>query len=110
MGEPVTVIEKQSNTLGLVRFETNRWLTGMGHERFSSGEPIYRDRPADRVARVLFETDKVDEVHVYGQSVTVKLLPGCDSAGLKEILEDLYTYYRPGVEVPDPETFGTTAE
>ena len=110
MGEPITVVEKPSNTHGLIRFETNRWFTGMGHERFSADDPIYRDRPADRVARVLFETGKVDEVHVYGQSVTVRLCSGCNSDGLKELIEDLYTYYRPGVEVPTPESFGATAE
>jgi hypothetical protein len=110
MGEPVTVIEKPSNNHGLVRFETNRSFTGMGHERYRTGEAIYRDRPPDRIARLLFETGRVDEVHVYGQSVTVKLLPGCSSEGLKALLEDLYTYYRPGVEVPNPETFGTPAE
>lgn len=109
MGEPVSVIEKPSNNHGMVRFETNRWFTGMGHERYVAGEPIYRDRPADRVAQLLFDSGKVGEVHVYGQSVTVKLLPGCGAEGLKELIEDLYTYYRPGVEVPDPESFGTPA-
>ena len=109
MGEPVTVIEKPSNNHGMVRFETNRSFTGMGHERYRAGEPIYGDRPADRIARMLFETGKVAEVHVYGQTVTVKLLPGCSSEGLKALIEDLYTYYRPGVEVPDPESFGAPA-
>jgi hypothetical protein len=32
MGQPVTVIEKPSSVSGVVRFETNRPLTGMGHE------------------------------------------------------------------------------
>lgn len=110
MGEPVTVIEKPSNTHGVIRFETNRWLTGMGHERFTADDVITKDRPADRVARVLFETGKVQEVHVYGQSITVRLHGGCNSDGLKELLEDLYTYYRPGVEVPSAESFGASAE
>lgn len=108
MGEPVTVIEKPSSNHGVVRFETNRSLTGMGHERYRLDEPIYRDRPSDRVARLLFDTGKVEEVHVYAQSITVKLCSGCTSTGLKELLEDLYTYYRPGVEVPTPESFGAT--
>ncbi len=77
----------------------------MGHERYVKGEPIYRDRPADQIARTLFETGKVDEVHVYAQTVTVKL-SGSDSDGIREALEELHTYYRPGVEVPTPETFG----
>jgi hypothetical protein len=109
MGEPVTVIEKPSNNHGVVRFETNRWFTGMGHERYTAGQPIHRHRPADRLASLLLGTGRAEEVHVYGQSVTVKLLPGCNAEGFKALIEDLYTYYRPGVEVPDPETFGAAA-
>ncbi|MGI9599011.1 MAG: hypothetical protein ACR2QK_22800 [Acidimicrobiales bacterium] len=105
MGEPVTVIEKASSRPGYVRFDTNRTFTGMGHERYSSGEVIYGDRPPDEIARKLFETGKVDEVHVYAQSITVKLFEGAKAAGLKEIIEDIYIYYRPGVEVPTPESF-----
>ncbi len=105
MGEPVTVSEVTSSREGYRRYETNRSFTGMGHERYVKGEPIYRDRPADQIARTLFETGKVDEVHVYAQTVTVKL-SGSDSDGIREALEELHTYYRPGVEVPTPETFG----
>ncbi|MEM8922355.1 MAG: hypothetical protein AAGD35_02560 [Actinomycetota bacterium] len=105
MGEPVTVIEKPSNRAGFVRFETNRSFTGMGHERYEAGQEIYGDRPPDELARRLFETKKVDEVHVYGQAVTVKLFAGASSDGLAAIIEDLYIYYRPGVEVPTPESF-----
>ncbi len=105
VGEPVTVVEVASSREGYVRFETNRSFTGMGHERYVKGEPIHLDRPADQIARTLFETGKVDEVHVYSQTVTVKL-SGSDSAGIQEALEELYTFYRPGVEVPTPESFG----
>ncbi len=105
MGEPVTVIEMPSNRSGYVRFETNRSFTGMGHESYKVDEEIYRDRPPDQIAKVLFATGKASEVHVYSQTVTVKLRKG-DSVGLKEALEELYTYYKPGVEVPTPESFG----
>ena len=47
MGEPVAVIEKPSTNHGMVRFETNRSFTGMGHERYRRGETI---RPWDEVA------------------------------------------------------------
>ena len=77
----------------------------MGHESYSKGEPIHRDRPADRIARTLFDTGKVDEVHVYAQTVTVKL-SSSDSSGIREALEEIYIHYRPGVEVPTPEMFG----
>ena len=110
MGKPLTVVEKPASMHGYIRFETNRWLTGMGHERYLADDPIQRDRPPDRLARRLFETGKVEEAHVYGQSVTVRLCSGCDASGLKEVIEDLYTYYRPGVEVPTPESFGAASE
>lgn len=105
MGEPVTVIEKLSNRPGYIRFETNRSFTGMGHESYHVGDEIHTDRPSDDIAKALFATGKVEEVHVYAQTVTVKL-KSRDSSGLKDVLEDLYIYYKPGVEVPTPEMFG----
>jgi hypothetical protein len=107
MGEPVTVTEKPSSRSGFVRFETNRTFTGMGHERYAAGEEIYGNRSSDEVARALFATGKVDEVHVYGQAVTVKLFKDETSEGLREVLENLYIHYRPGVEVPTAESFAT---
>jgi hypothetical protein len=107
MGEPVTVIEKPAGRHGYVRFETNRSFTGMGHESYLSDEPIHRDRPPDEVARALFETGQVDEVHLYAQTVTVKLRGSEDATGLAEVIEDIYIHYRPGVEVPTPEMFTT---
>ncbi len=109
MGEPVTATEKPSNREGFVRFETNRSFTGMGHERYLAGDVIHGNRPPDMVATRLFETGQVDEVHVYGQAITVKLFKGASTKGLKEIIEELYTYYRPGVEVPTPESFAAEA-
>jgi hypothetical protein len=106
MGEPVTVMEKPSSRSGYVRFETNRSFTGMGHERYLAGQEIPNHRPPDVLARRLFETGRVDEVHVYQQAVTVKLSGG-SSDGLAEIIEDLYVHYRPGVEVPTAESFAT---
>jgi len=107
MGEPVSVIEKPSNREGFVRFETNRWFTGMDHERYTKGQTILGDRPADRIATALFATDQVEAVHVYGQAITVQLSKGSSSKGLKETLESLYTYYLPGVEVPTEESFAS---
>ncbi len=109
MGEPVTVIEKASGRHGYVRFETNRSFTGMGHESYQRGDTIYGDRPPDVVAEALLATDKVDEVHVYAQTITVKLRGSEDASGLAEILEDIYIHYRPGVEVPTPDMFESPA-
>ncbi len=106
MGEPVSVIEKPSANHGMIRFDTNRSLTGMGHERYSRNAEVIGDRPPDVVARLLFATGQVEAVHVYAQTIMVELASGSDSKGLKEIIEDLYIHYKPGVEVPTPESFG----
>lgn len=105
MGEPVSVIEKPSAQHGVVRFETNRSFTGMGHERYALDEPVLGDRPPDVAARLMFDSGKVDQVHVYAQTVTVHLRAGADAHGLKELLEDMFIYYKPGVEVPTEESF-----
>ncbi len=105
MGEPVSVIQKPSARHGMVRFDTNRSFTGMGHESYSVDEPIWGHRPPDEVARVMFESGKVDKVHVYGQSISVELSSGANADGLKELLEGLYIHYKPGVEIPTEESF-----
>jgi hypothetical protein len=101
MGQPVAVITKPSHTPGLIRFEANRSLTGMGHERFRSADEAIGPRPAAELARRLFETGQVDSVHVYQNVATVDLRKGFTGDGLQEIIESLYTYYRPGF-VPPP--------
>ena len=105
MGEPVSVIEKPSANHGVVRFETNRSFTGMGHERYESTDEIIDDRPPDVLARLLFDSGKVDKVHIYAQTITVTLHPGATTDGLKEIIEGLYIHYKPGVPVPDEASF-----
>lgn len=100
MGQPVTVVEKPSNATHAVRFEINRSITGMGHLHYSSLEDVVRDRPPDRLARRLFEHGGVDGVHVNSNVITIDIAKGGSAVGIKEILEDLFTYYRPGVEVP----------
>jgi hypothetical protein len=100
MGQPVTVIEKQSPTTGVVRFELNRVLTGTGHERYKPGDDIVGDRPPDVLARRLLEHGGIDGIHINGSVVSVDVAKGHTSEGMKEIIEGLYTYYVPGVEVP----------
>jgi hypothetical protein len=101
VGQPVTVIEKPSGTPGVIRYETNRVLSGMGHERYTPDRPVEGQRPPDVLARRLFERGGVAAVHVNGNVITVQLATG-DGSGIKEIIESLYTYYRPGVEVTVP--------
>jgi len=100
MGQPVAVIEKPSSRPGVVRFEANRSLTGMGNERFTAGEQAIGPRPAAELARRFFATGRVDAVHVYSNVVTVDLKKGFTSDGLAEIFEHLYIYWVPGREPP----------
>jgi hypothetical protein len=101
MGQPVAVITKPSSTRGIIRFEANRSLTGMGHERFASVQDAAGERPAAMVARRLFATGHVGSVHVYQNIISVDLLKGYDADGLQEVIESLHTYYTPGF-VPPP--------
>ena len=93
MGQPIAVTEKPSASRGVVRFETNRALTGMGHERYRSLEDAWGTRPPDVLARRLLETGAVDGVHINSNVVTVDLAHGHTSAGLREIIENLYIFY-----------------
>ena len=110
MGQPVAVIEKPSITPGVVRFELNRSLTGMGHERYASLAQATGNTPGAVLARRLFETGRVGAVHVYANIVTVDLAKGFSSEGLAEVVQDLYVYYRPGVEPPSIESLMAAVE
>ena len=90
MGQQIGVIEKSSPNPGVVRFEANRNLTGMGHELFHSAADAVGPRPAAALARNLLATGKVAVVHVYGNMITVDLAKGADSAGLGDVVRDLY--------------------
>ncbi len=99
MGQMVGVVEKRSTTPGVVRFELNRSLSGMGHERFESG-PVIGSTPSASLARQLFATGKVSSVHVFANVVTVDVAKGYDSSGLADIVREMYRYWKPGVEAP----------
>lgn len=98
MGQMVAVVEKPSSIPGVVRFESNRTLTGQGHERFASSDDAIGPRPAAELARRLFSTGQVEGVHVYSNIVTVNLLKGYGSDGLYDIVRELYQYWKPGME------------
>jgi hypothetical protein len=108
MGQPVTVIEKPSSTPGVVRFETNRVLTGTGHEFYRAGEEIHGRKWCDELARRLCEHGGVASVHMNASIITVHLDEGASPAGLREVIETMFIYYGPGVEVVMPE--GATSE
>lgn len=100
MGQLVGVVEKPSATPGVVRFELNRTLSGQGHEHFGSSSTVVGDSPSAELARRLFATGQVAAVHVYSNIVTVDLAKGRDSAGLGDVVTNLYQYWLPGVEPP----------
>jgi hypothetical protein len=103
MGQPITVVEKPSFRPGLVRFEVNRPLTGMGHERYTSIDDVHGARPPDELARRLFERGGVDAVHINGSVITVDLSKGGSPTGLADIIRSLFIYYRDGMTPPtDP--------
>lgn len=101
MGQQITVTEKPTTRPGVVVLELNRSLTGMGHERYRSAQ-ISGHRPVDELARRLFAAGGVKAVHVYSNVVTIEADGSERPADLVEVIRDLFTYYREGVEVADP--------
>ncbi len=95
MGQPINVVEKPSNTPGLARFEINRSLTGMGHERYASVDDILSDRPVDELARRLFDSGGVTQIHANGSVITVHLADGWSGDQLLDVIRGLYIYYPP---------------
>ena len=53
MGQPINVVFTRSSKPGIYRFEVNRCLTGMDHERFRVDDDIIGDTPSDELARRL---------------------------------------------------------
>ncbi len=100
MGQPINVVEKPSRTAGIARFEINRSLTGMGHERYASAEDIIDNRAVDELARRLFATGGVTWVHVNSSVITVALADGWAGEQLLEVIRGLYIYYPPAAEDP----------
>ncbi len=93
MGQSIVVTEKPSSNPGVIRFETNRALTGMDHERYLAGQEIWGARPPDELARRLLAQPSVAGVQINSNMVTVDLLKGYDSTGLLEVIENLYRFY-----------------
>ena len=100
MGQQIAVVAKPSPQPGLLRFEANRNLTGMGHEVFRSAADAVGPRPAAMLARDLLSSGQVDAVHIYGNMITVDLSKGHDGQGLTDVVRDLYQYWKPGMELP----------
>src|SRR5687768_9853036 len=91
MGQIVNVAERPSSRRGIVRFETNRALSGMGHDRFVAGEPIEDVRPVDELARRIFARGGINAIHINGSVITVDLAKGYTAEGIADIIRGLYT-------------------
>jgi hypothetical protein len=100
MGQQIAVVAKPSRTKGVMRYEANRNLTGMGHEEFSSVAQATGTRPAATLARRLLETGQVASVHVFGNIITVDVAKGHTAEGLDDVVRDLYQYWKPGMAPP----------
>ncbi len=107
MGQQVAVTEKPSPRPGLLRLETNRSLTGMGHERFTSMHDAVGPRPAAMLARRLLSTGKVDSVYMYGNIISVDIAKGFTGDGLADVVRNMYQFWKPGMEMP---TFDAPAD
>jgi hypothetical protein len=104
MGQQITVVEKPSARPGIIRFETNRSITGMGHERYRRDQEVVGDRPPDELARRLFARGGVDGVHIFSNVITIDVSKGASTDGIGQLIHDLFTFYRPGV-VAGPDGF-----
>ena len=100
MGQTVNVVEKPSPQPGVVRFETNRVLGGMGHDRYKADQPVEGNRAVDELARRLIARGGVTGVHIYSGIVTVDLAKGYSSDGLADIIRGLYRHYPDTVDAP----------
>jgi len=107
MGQQVSVVEKPSPRRGVVKYELNRSLTGMGHEHFASMKDAVGPRPAAVLAGQLLATGKVDSVYMYGNIVTIDISKGYTADGLSDVVRNMYQFWKPGMEMP---TFDAPAE
>jgi hypothetical protein len=103
VGQPITVVERPTARTDVVRFEINRSLTGMGHERYRSREDATGPRPPDELARRLFDHGGVEAVHIYSNVITVDLAAGATGAGMVDVINGLFIHYVPGVLPPSDE-------
>ena len=76
-----------------MRFEINRPLSGMGHERYVAGQTIDDHRPVDELARRLFDRGGIDAIHINGSVVTVELAGGRSADGLADVIRELFVHY-----------------
>ena len=102
MGQPINVVFTRSSKPEIYRFEVNRCLTGMDHERFQVDDEIIGDTPSDELARRLFSLEGVAGIHLNSNMITVK--SDGSELSIEELIEtisDLHIFYNDGIEVAD---------
>ena len=105
MGQPVTVIQKSVTKPGVLRFEINRSITGMDHERYSIENEVLGTRPPDELAKALFNLGGIEKIHMNSNVITIDQAKGqINPAEIAKTITEMFTYYLPGVEVPSFET------
>ena len=100
MGQPINVVFTRSSKPEIYRFEVNRCLTGMDHERFQVDDEIIGDTPSDELARRLFSLAGVAGIHLNSNMITVK--SDGSELSIEELIEtisDLHIFYNDGIEV-----------
>jgi hypothetical protein len=97
MGQSITVFERTTRDPNRVRYEINRSLTGMAHHYYNGPPDDTRNRPPDVLARRLFERDGVRSVHIYSNVIEAEFEPGASTAGMVDLMRELYIWYREGV-------------
>ena len=100
MGQPINVVFTRSSKPEIYRFEVNRCLTGMDHERFQVDDEIIGDPPSDELARRLFSLEGVTGIHLNSNMITVK--SDGSELSIEELIEtisDLHIFYNDGIEV-----------
>lgn len=101
MGQPITVVRKASSNPEVLRFEINRSLTGMGHERYCSPPDPLLARPVDELARRILGHGGVHCVHVNSNVITVDLAKGSTGDGLEDVIRSLFLFYPPSSRPED---------
>ena len=100
MGQPINVVFTRSSKPEIYRFEVNRCLTGMDHERFQVDDEIIGDTPSDELARRLFSLEGVAGIHLNSNMITVK--SDGSELSIEELIEtisDLHIFYNDGMEI-----------
>ncbi len=95
MGQEITVAAHRGASPSVMIFDCNRSITGMAIERYASSEEAHGARPADVLARRLFDLGAT-RVTVYSSAVTVEAPPerwGKLEPEIEHAIQHLFGYY-----------------